>query len=100
MKTWVWPFNWYCRIRELESEVAALQTQNRKLDLLVRSAALQQTSLASAYVASASSLASMMTSVLRERQKRSHDAAMAEYEAFRGRLLEEHRVAPRRGAPP
>jgi hypothetical protein len=80
MKIWVWPINWYQRIRELEAEVAALRAQNTKLDAMFRASAIHETALTSAYVASVSGLATMMTAELRLRQERSQAAAMAEYE--------------------
>lgn len=61
MRTWIWPFNWYVRIRELEAKVAELDARNRKLDAALRIAAIQQASLISAYSASMASVAAMVT---------------------------------------
>jgi hypothetical protein len=61
MKTWLWPINWYLRIRQLEAEVACLQHKNRELDAALRAAAISQTLLTSTYVSAVSAIASLVS---------------------------------------
>lgn len=60
MRTWIWPITWYLRIRRLEAEVASLKAENRELDSMLRSAAIQQTSLTATYVAAMAAVSSMI----------------------------------------
>jgi hypothetical protein len=59
---WVWPINWYLRIRELEAKCAALERKNLELDSAFRAAAIQQTAMAAAYVAAVASITSTLSS--------------------------------------
>ena len=55
---WIWPINWYLRIRQLESEVAHLQRKNLELDAALRAAAISQTALTSTYVSAVAAMSS------------------------------------------
>lgn len=57
---WIWPISWYWRIRQLKAENELLRAQNRKLDALLRAAAIKQASLATAYTCSLASVAAMV----------------------------------------
>jgi len=52
MKVWVWPFNWYCRFRELERENAALRQMNREMELRLRAQTVAETAMMVAYTSS------------------------------------------------
>jgi len=59
---WIWPLNWYLRIRELEAKCTALERKNLELDAAFRAAAFQQTAMTAAYVAAVASISSSISS--------------------------------------
>lgn len=99
MKTWVWPFNWYCRIRDLEAEVRLLKSENSALESRLRAQAISQTGMTAAYIAAVSSLMETRKdwwysgAYMRLEAERQDKAAKAEYEAFRRRLEAEQKRA-------
>lgn len=59
---WIWPINWYWRVRQLEAENELLRAQNRKLDSNLRALAIQQASLAALYSSSMASVVAIRAS--------------------------------------
>lgn len=52
MKVWIWPLNWYFRVRELERENATLRAINLEMERRLRTQVMMETSLTSMYTQS------------------------------------------------
>lgn len=52
MKVWIWPLNWYFRVRELERENAALRAMNFEMERRLHTQVLMEASLSNMYTQS------------------------------------------------
>lgn len=55
---WIWPFNWYWRIRELERELAAIKAAYLELDHKYHASAFSYSATQAMLISAACSIAS------------------------------------------
>lgn len=68
MKVWLWPFNWYCRIRDLERQNAALRAINSEMESRLRAQMMVDNSMFASYNASLMAMASQYEQLLKTRR--------------------------------
>jgi hypothetical protein len=71
MKTWIWPFSLYERIRYLEFCVESLKKKNAELDAQMRAQAIAETGMMVAYTSALSSMAAESVNAYKHARPRS-----------------------------